>query len=152
MRIFQTSVLLTLVLLLGGCASYNGYTSGPDQDRMVRDRDSAKLDNATAVISEIMATPDNGIPADLLLRAQGIAVVPSFLKAGFIFGADYGKGVLVRRLPDGSWSKPSFMTMGGGNFGLQIGAESTDLVLVFTTGRSLDAMHTASCSWAGRLP
>jgi lipid-binding SYLF domain-containing protein len=131
MSFFRVFVFVAVLLLWGGRAeSYNGgYDAG-----------SAKLDSSTAVLNEIMATSDRSIPADLLRRAQGIAVIPGFLKAGFIFGADYGRGVLVRRNPDGSWSDPSFIRLGGGNFGFQIGVESTDLVLVFTTARSLDVM------------
>jgi lipid-binding SYLF domain-containing protein len=115
----------------------------------MRDRDSAKLDNATAVVSELMAIPAQGIPANLLASAQGIAVIPNRLKAGFIFGAGYGRGVLVRRLPDGSWSDPAFVTLAGGNWGLQVGVESADLVLVFRTARSLNTMQNGKLVLGG---
>ena len=140
MSYFRISVLIAVLLLL---APFQALAADPAK--------VAKIQNSTAVLNEIMASPDNGIPADLLRRAQGIAVIPSFLKAGFIFGADYGKGVLVRRSPDGTWSDPAFVTIGGGNFGLQIGAESTDLILVFTTPRSLDAIEHGKLLLGGTI-
>jgi lipid-binding SYLF domain-containing protein len=78
------------------------------------------------------------IPAYVLDNAKGIAVIPGELKAGFIFGGEAGGGVLVSRLPNGTWSPPAFISIAGASFGLQIGGEARDIVLVFNTPRSMD--------------
>jgi lipid-binding SYLF domain-containing protein len=102
--------------------------------------DLARIESATAILDEIMAIPEDSIPEGMLKNAYGIAVFPGVLKAAFIVGARFGQGVFVARSPDGSWSNPSFLSLIGGNFGLQIGAESTDLILVFRTKNSVDAL------------
>jgi lipid-binding SYLF domain-containing protein len=96
----------------------------------------AEKDHATKIINEsanvfteIMSTPDKGIPRDILNRAQCIGIIPGLKRAGFIIGAKYGKGVLTCRTPDG-WSAPSIVRVEGGSVGLQIGAGETDLVFV----------------------
>jgi lipid-binding SYLF domain-containing protein len=90
-----------------------------------------QLEKATNVLNEIMATPDRGIPHDLLDRAVCVGIVPSEIKAAFVVGADYGRGVMVcRRHGNGSWGAPSKFTMGGGSFGFQIGGEATDIVFL----------------------
>lgn len=101
-------------------------------------REAVLVDTATAVFHEIMAIPEQGIPPALLGGAHAIAIVPSVIKAGFLVGARFGRGVLVVRTPDGRWSRPVFLTLGGGSFGLQAGAQATDLVLVFRNQRSLN--------------
>src|SRR5271155_5276374 len=81
-----------------------------------------QLQKATNVLNEIMATPDRGIPHDLLDKAVCVGIVPSEVKAAFVVGANYGRGVMVcRRHGDGSWGGPSMFTLGGGSFGFQIG-------------------------------
>ena len=90
-----------------------------------------QLEKATNVLIEIMGAPDRGIPRDLLDKAVCVGIVPSELKAAFVVGASYGRGVLVcRRHGDGEWGAPSKFTMGGGSFGFQIGGESNDLVFL----------------------
>lgn len=86
---------------------------------------------AAAVLDEIMETPDQGIPVDLLSRAKCVAVFPATLKAGFIVGAQYGYGLVSCR-PSGtdSWGAPAFFTLTGGSIGMQIGAKATDLILL----------------------
>ncbi len=103
-------------------------------DEMIR------IEKASTVLEEIMAIPDNSIPANLLADAKGIAIYPNVVKAAFAVGARFGQGVFVAREPDGSWSSPSFINLVGGSFGFQIGAEVTDLVLVFMTQRSVEAL------------
>jgi lipid-binding SYLF domain-containing protein len=102
--------------------------------------EDVKLDQASNVLKEIMGSPDRGIPESMLRNAYGVAVFPGLLKAGFIVGMRYGKGVLVVRNPGGEWSNPLFVSLGGGSFGWQIGAQSTDIILVFKTQRSVDAI------------
>lgn len=93
---------------------------------------------ATAVLQEIWAIPARGIPLKLLQKAHGVAVIPGVIKAGFVLGARHGKGLVVARDDNGNWTSPVFITITGGSIGWQAGAQSTDLVLVFTTRRSVD--------------
>jgi len=88
-----------------------------------------RVQSAADVLNEIQATPDKGIPQEVLGSAECVAVVPSMLKAGFIFGARYGRGVASCRTPKG-WSAPAFFRIAGGSFGLQIGGQAVDLVML----------------------
>jgi lipid-binding SYLF domain-containing protein len=99
----------------------------------VKSDDRELVTNATTVMSEIMGVKEGGIPNELMSRAEAIAVFPHMVKGGFIVGGEYGKGLVSRRMDNGKWSNPAFIKIGGGNFGLQIGAQATDLVLVFTS-------------------
>lgn len=96
-----------------------------------------RLDNAAKVLHEIMATPDKGIPQEVLEHAKCVAVVPHMLKGGFVVGAEGGKGVATCRTASG-WSAPSFFTVAGGSWGLQIGAEGIDLVMIFQNDKGMD--------------
>jgi SH3 domain-containing YSC84-like protein 1 len=90
-----------------------------------------QLEKATNVLNAIMAAPDRGIPHDLLDKAVCVGIVPSEIKAAFVVGANYGRGVMTcRRHGNGMWGAPSYFTMGGGSFGFQIGGESTDIVFL----------------------
>jgi SH3 domain-containing YSC84-like protein 1 len=88
-----------------------------------------RLENSRIIINEIMQTPDQGIPNAIMKQATCVAVVPSLKKAAFILGGSYGQGVVTCRTGHG-WSAPAFIRMAGGSFGLQIGGQGTDLVLV----------------------
>ncbi len=94
--------------------------------------DADRAQRAAAVISEIMETPDNAIPKDLLKKATAIAVIPHDVKGAFFFGGSFGKGLVSEREKNGKWSAPSFIQLTGGSFGLQFGVSATDYVLVFT--------------------
>src|SRR5438105_5975442 len=94
-----------------------------------REDATERLENAGNVLHEIMAMPDKGIPEEVLEHAKCIAVVPHLVKGGFIFGAKGGKGVATCRTADG-WSAPAFFTVSGGSWGLQIGVEAVDLVMI----------------------
>jgi SH3 domain-containing YSC84-like protein 1 len=98
-------------------------------------------EKAARVFREIMDTPDKGIPQELLENAECIAVFPSVIKAGFVFGARGGRGVASCRVAEG-WSAPAYFTLGGGSFGLQIGAQSTDFVLLFMNKDGLNSLLT----------
>src|SRR5271157_4073472 len=89
-----------------------------------------RLDSAATVIHEIMATPDKGIPEEVLEHAKCIAVVPHMVKGGFVFGAENGRGMATCRTEKG-WSTPAFFAISGGSWGLQIGVEGVDLVMIF---------------------
>ena len=97
------------------------------------------FDKATRVFREIMATPDKGIPRDLLEKAKCIAIIPGEEKAAFIFGGNYGKGLAVCRTATG-WSAPMFIAVGGGSFGFQIGGSFTDVVMLFMNDHALHSL------------
>jgi lipid-binding SYLF domain-containing protein len=101
-------------------------------------REEARLITATQVLDELRATPDQNVPDWLLQRAYGIAVIPEVIKAAFVFGGRHGNGVLSVRDASGRFSNPIFITLTGGSVGWQIGATSTDVVLVFVTARSVE--------------
>ncbi|HLY63446.1 MAG TPA: lipid-binding SYLF domain-containing protein [Terriglobia bacterium] len=90
-----------------------------------------QLEKSTNVMREIMETPDNGIPQDLLNKAVCVGIVPSELKFALVVGGTYGRGVLVcRKGGNGPWDAPSFFTLGAGSIGFQIGGKSTDVVFL----------------------
>jgi lipid-binding SYLF domain-containing protein len=88
-----------------------------------------RLENAKTTLDQIMRTPDKSIPSSILQQATCVGVIPGLKKGAFVLGAEYGRGVVTCRTGHG-WSAPSFITLGGGSFGFQIGGQSTDLVLV----------------------
>src|SRR5436309_12246220 len=94
-----------------------------------REDSVARLQSSVEVLHAIMATPDKGIPEEVLSNAKCILVVPDLIKGGFIFGAKHGRGVATCRTTEG-WSAPAFVSVGGGSWGLQIGVEGVDLVML----------------------
>ena len=102
------------------------------------DRESStdRLDKAGKVLHEIMATPDNGIPEEVLEHARCVAVVPHMIKGGFVIGAENGRGVATCRTADG-WSAPAFFAITGGSWGLQIGLEGVDLVMIIQNEKGM---------------
>jgi lipid-binding SYLF domain-containing protein len=88
--------------------------------------------DAVNVLTEIMNIPESSIPEELMARAHGIAVIPHVVKGAFVIGGQWGKGLMSQRREDGSWSSPAYIEIGGGSFGLQIGVQASDIVLVFT--------------------
>ena len=100
-----------------------------------------RLRESITVFNEIMAAPDKSIPNAVLDKAEGIAVFPGTIKGGFIVGGQHGRGILSARLENTrAWSAPGFMTVTGGSFGAQIGAQAVDLVLVVINRRGLQKM------------
>ncbi len=98
-----------------------------------------RLDNATNVVREIMSTPDSGIPEEVLEHAKCVAVIPHMVKGGFIFGGKGGKGVATCRTARG-WSAPAFITISGGSWGLQIGVEAVDLVMIIQNEKGMQKL------------
>src|SRR5678815_2079255 len=98
-----------------------------------------RLDNATQVMHEIMGMPDKGIPEEVLEHAKCIAVVPHMVKGGFVVGGKGGKGVATCRTAKG-WSAPAFITISGGNWGLQIGVEAVDLVMIVQNEKGMQKL------------
>jgi lipid-binding SYLF domain-containing protein len=102
---------------------------------------SSRLETAATVLNEIMATPDKGIPSDILGSAKCVAVVPNLLKGGFILGGAHGRGMATCRTATG-WSAPAPITTTGGSIGLQIGGQAVDLVMVVMNDRGMQALLT----------
>jgi SH3 domain-containing YSC84-like protein 1 len=100
---------------------------------------AGRADSAATVLNEIMATPDKGIPSEILGSAKCVAVVPSLLKGGFVFGAMHGRGMATCRTPNG-WSAPAPLTTTGGSFGLQIGGQAVDVIMVIMNDRGMTAL------------
>jgi lipid-binding SYLF domain-containing protein len=92
---------------------------------------------AADVLNDIMKIPENAIPEELMARAHGIAVIPHVVKGAFGIGGQWGKGLMSQRREDGKWSAPSYIEIGGGSFGLQLGVQASDVVLVFTDDSGL---------------
>ncbi len=98
------------------------------------------MDEVISVLQEIHQIPEQTVPPKLLQDAEGIAIIPAVVKVGVVIGGRYGKGVVSLRKEDKSWSNPLFLSVKGGSVGWQIGAQSTDVILVFKTKRSLDGI------------
>ncbi|MCH7749112.1 MAG: lipid-binding SYLF domain-containing protein [Acidobacteria bacterium] len=122
-------------LLIAGLALHLGAGLA-----IAQDDENKRLKTATTVFEEIMDAPDKAIPGAILDKAAAVAIFPSTLKAGFIFGGHRGKGVISARNAQGEWSTPAFLTLTGGSFGLQIGAQSVDLILVIMNRRGLEKL------------
>jgi lipid-binding SYLF domain-containing protein len=102
-------------------------------------RESKRIQEAAAVLQEIHAVPDKDIPQELWDHAKCMMVVPGLKKAAFVIGGEYGKGLMSCR-KGGEWSAPVFMEIGKGSWGLQIGAQSIDLVLLVTNDRGMEKL------------
>jgi lipid-binding SYLF domain-containing protein len=120
----KTLALICLCFMLP-TAALAGSTKESLQDR---------IDAAKVVLDQIMAAKDHNIPMNILEQATCVAVVPGMIKGAFVFGGQYGQGVVTCRTGKG-WSAPVFIRMAGGSFGFQIGGQSTDLVLVAVNDR-----------------
>src|SRR5690348_3743336 len=131
MRKFLYQALACLTL----ATTVTGVAFAADSDKKLTER----LDAATAVIHELMATPDKGVPLWVAGKATCVLVVPGFKKGAFVFGGQYGQGVATCR-NNHHWSAPVFVQITGASFGLQAGGQSTDLVLVGTNHKSMEDM------------
>ena len=133
---FKRSIWTTAMAI----SLFFGVTAFAQEKVSKRIEDEAEQSSKAAkVLREIMGTPDKEIPEDLLARAECVAVFPSVIKAGFIVGGRGGRGVASCRTGAG-WSAPAYFNLGGGSFGLQIGAEATDFVLLFMNSEGLDSL------------
>jgi lipid-binding SYLF domain-containing protein len=123
-KLISLAFILCLGLLIPGSA----FAAASHED--LQDR----VDAAKVVLDQILNTPDNSIPLNILEQATCVAVIPSLKKGAFLVGAEYGRGVVTCRTGHG-WSAPVFITLAGGSFGFQIGGQATDLVLVAVNDR-----------------
>jgi lipid-binding SYLF domain-containing protein len=124
--------LMTLITLITLGAATAAWSEN-------REDTQNRLDNSATVLHEIMAAPDKGIPDEVLDHAQCVAVVPHMIKGGFVFGAENGKGLATCRTAHG-WSAPAFFAITGGSWGLQIGLEGVDLVMIFQGDRGMQRL------------
>jgi lipid-binding SYLF domain-containing protein len=132
-QVINIALCMTLLVGLAGTASAQSKTVKKVNEATERSRKAAKI------FTEIMAAPDKAIPRDLLDKAEAVAVFPNVIKAGFIVGGRGGSGVISRRVK-GGWSAPAFFKLGGASIGLQIGASSTDFVLLFMNQDALKGL------------
>jgi lipid-binding SYLF domain-containing protein len=126
----MTGLVCGLALAAGSTAAYGAS----DKAKLVE-----RLQDAQAVVTQIMSAPDKGIPSSILSGANCVAVIPSYKKAAFVVGAQYGQGVATCRTPRG-WSAPVFVQLAGGSFGFQIGVQGTDLIILAMNQRGLEDM------------
>lgn len=109
-----------------------------------------RIETANQVMQEIMAIKDKSIPDELLEKAHCIVIVPGLKKAGFVVGAEYGKGVMMCRESSGrGWTGPSTIRMEGGSFGLQIGGSETDLVMLVMNQRGAEKLMRSEFTLGG---
>src|SRR5436190_7471539 len=116
-----------LIVCMAVCLVAGAFAAEETSAKPTKAEDRLKA--AADVLNEIQSAPDQGIPEEVLGSAECVAVVPSMLKGGFIVGARYGRGLASCRTAKG-WSAPAFFTVGGGSFGLQIGGQAVDLVML----------------------
>ncbi len=128
MRLLQTIAILCFLTLFVALPA-NAAT-----------REEKRVADATFALDQLLHIPERAIPPTLLSRAYAVAVIPDVLKIGFGLGARRGKGILVVRQDDNSWSNPAFITLTGGSVGWQIGAQSTDVILIFKNRAGVDGI------------
>ena len=133
------SLLLMGVMGMFGTYAFAGSAREDSVDRMQR---------SVAVLHAIMSTPDKGIPEEVLSGAKCIVVVPDLIKGGFVFGGKHGRGVATCRTAEG-WSAPAFVSVGGGSWGLQIGVEDVDLVMLVMNDKGLQHLLSSKFELTG---
>jgi lipid-binding SYLF domain-containing protein len=127
-----SAAMMLCVTLLGSLAALGARAGAREEGRLL---------TATEVLEEVQAMPDVRLPDTLLAHAYGIAVIPDVTKVAFIFGGRHGNGVLVvRDKLNAPWSNPSFISLTGGSWGFQAGAQSSDIILVFTTKTGIEGI------------
>jgi lipid-binding SYLF domain-containing protein len=133
------TVLLVSLIGLAGTFAWAGSAREDSVDRLQKSVD---------VLHSIMATPDKGIPEEVLAAAKCVLVVPDLVKGGFVFGGKHGRGVATCRTETG-WSAPAFVSIGGGSWGLQIGIEDVDLVMLVMNDRGLQHLLSSKFELTG---
>jgi lipid-binding SYLF domain-containing protein len=134
-----TLLLLVSVMGMVGTCAWAGSGREDTVDRMQR---------SVVVLHAIMSTPDKGIPEEVLSNAKCILVVPDLIKGGFVFGGKHGRGVATCRTADG-WSAPAFVSVGGGSWGLQIGIEDVDLIMLVMNDQGLQHLLSSKFELTG---
>jgi len=129
--VFPVLIALAFMLSSLGTGILSAKSVTDERERAVK---------AAAVLTDIMKAPDQGIPNELMERAEAIAVFPHVVKGAFGVGGEFGHGMVSQRMANGRWSAPAYIKIGGGSFGFQIGASSTDIVLVFTDRKGYEGL------------
>src|ERR1700678_4002897 len=137
----KKTISLLLLSLIGLVGTY--AWAGSDREDTID-----RLQKSVDVLQSIMSTPDKGIPEEVLNGAKCIVVVPNLLKGGFIFGGKHGRGVASCRTSEG-WSAPAFVSVGGGSWGLQIGVEGVDLIMLVMNDRGLQHLLSTKFELTG---
>lgn len=114
-----------------------------------KEASTERLEHAGTVLREVMAAPDKGIPEEVMDHAKCVAVVPHMVKGGFIFGAEGGRGVATCRTANGRWSAPAFFAITGGSWGLQIGVEGIDLVMIIQSDKGMEHLLSSKFQVGG---
>jgi lipid-binding SYLF domain-containing protein len=142
---------LMLATALGALVISAGHLVSTSAARTVANNDTANRLNAAAdVLNEIMATPDKGIPQDLLDKAACAVVVPNVKKGAFIIGAKYGRGFIVCRNQNGrGWSAPAGVKVEGGSVGFQIGGSETDVIMLLMNKSAIDKLLSSKFTIGG---
>lgn len=142
------SVLALAALLFASLIwAQDDKTESKTSDKATQD-EVKRVDSATTVLTEIMDSKDKGIPEKVMESAKCVAVVPSMLKAGFVVGGRYGKGIATCRTTRG-WSAPAPFTIAGGDWGLQIGGEAIDLVMLVMNEKGLQDLLSSKFEVSG---
>jgi len=137
MKSFSLSVLLTS-LVLGAPMVAQNKDAAPSEDTQKIDQ---RLSEAGKAFSEIMSAQDKGIPGSVLDKAECVVIIPGMVKGGFIVGGQGGKGaVSCRGANKSGWGAPAMVEMGGGSVGLQVGASSTDVVMLVMDKAGMDSL------------
>ena len=134
------SIGLLSLLVVFAFANPVASQQSPKASDVKRSTEAERATDAADVLTQIMNIPENAIPDELMARAHGIAVIPHVIKGAFGLGGQWGKGLMSQRREDGSWSPPAYIEIGGGSFGLQIGVQATDVVLVFTNADGIKGL------------
>src|ERR1700728_3058682 len=137
----KKTISLLLMSLLGMVGTY--AFAGSDREETIE-----RMQKSVDVLQSIMSTPDKGIPEEVLSGAKCVVIVPNMIKGGFIFGAKHGRGVASCRTSEG-WSAPAFVSVGGGSWGLQIGVEGVDLVMLVMNDRGLQHLLSSKFEMTG---
>src|SRR6202140_557159 len=135
---------VTAVLLMG----FMGLFGSLAWAKLGREDSVERLQSSVEVLHAVMGTPDKGIPEEVLNGSKCILVVPNLIKGGFIFGGKHGRGVASCRTADG-WSAPAFVSVGGGSWGLQIGIEDVDLVMLVMNDHGLQHLLSSKFELTG---
>ena len=137
----KKSISMLLMSVLGTVGTY-AWAGSAREDTVDR------LQRSVTVLHAIMSTPDKGIPEEVLSNAKCILVVPDLIKGGFVFGGKHGRGVATCRTAEG-WSAPAFVSVGGGSWGLQIGVEDVDLVMLVMNDQGFQHLLSSKFELSG---
>jgi lipid-binding SYLF domain-containing protein len=141
-------VVLALLSCMTVCLSTPAFSDDVPARAEIDNKAVDRVESAGTILNEIQSAPDNRIPEEILGSAECVAVVPSLLNGGFVFGGRYGRGVASCRTEKG-WSAPAFFMISGGSFGLQIGGQATDLIMLIMNKNGMDNLLSSKFKLGG---